>query len=157
MRNTITVLAILLATMTTAAQATPTAVVTRIIDGDTIETSTGRVRIACVDAPESSQGGAGNTSTAELRRLLPIGTQVTLKGAQRDRYGRQISEVWRGNTNIGLAQVASGQAFVYRQYLRKPCLPFDYEAAEKRARANQLGIWGYTNLVKPWDYRRGYR
>lgn len=147
----VALLAVLLAPVANAA------VVTRVIDGDTLDTNEGRVRVACIDAPETAQGAPGRASTTALARLAPVGSTVALKGAQRDRYGRQVSEVWRGSTNVGLALVASGQAFVYRQYLKAPCNAYDYEHAEQRARGQQLGIWGVAPLVKPWNWRRGVR
>ena len=51
-------------------------------DGDTIRVSEGSrritVRLACIDAPETSQRPWGDKSTALLRQLTPIGSEVAL-------------------------------------------------------------------------------
>jgi len=129
------------------------ATVTRVIDGDTVATTAGRVRVACIDAPERSQGSAGAESTVALQRLLPNGTTVTLRQQGKDRYGRLVAEVYRGTTNVGLALVDQGEAFVYWQYAAG-CDRSVYGASERRARANRLGIWKQDGgIQRPWDYR----
>ena len=130
------------------------ATVTRVIDGDTVATTAGRVRVACIDAPESNQGSAGAKSTVALQRLLPNGTTVSLRQQGKDRYGRLVAEVYRGTTNVGLALVDQGEAFVYWQYTAG-CDRSLYGASERRARANRLGIWKEEGgIQRPWDYRR---
>jgi endonuclease YncB( thermonuclease family) len=73
-------------------------------DGDTITITNGaqktRVRLACIDAPETSQAPYGMESRQSLQRLLPIGTEVTVRSKATDRYGRTVGEVLRGSTNI---------------------------------------------------------
>ena len=80
-------------------------------DGDTITITNGaqktRVRLACIDAPETSQASYGMESRQSLQRLLPIGTEVTVRSKATDRYGRTVGEVLRGSTNINQQQVAS--------------------------------------------------
>lgn len=130
------------------------ATVTRIIDGDTVDTTTGRVRVACIDAPELNQGAYGKQATEALQRLLPVGTSVTLKQQGTDRYGRTVAELYRANTNVGLALVGQGKAFVYWQYAAG-CDRSLYGASERRARANLVGIWQVDGgIERPWDYRR---
>ena len=130
------------------------ATVTRVIDGDTVATTAGRVRLACIDAPESNQGSAGAGSTAALQRLLPEGTTVTLRQKGKDRYGRLLAEVYRGKTNVGLALVAQGEAFVYWQYAAG-CDRSLYGNSERRAQVNRFGVWKQTGgIERPWDYRQ---
>ena len=90
-------------------------------DGDTLRlrSSAGvvTVRLACIDAPESSQGPWGPTARRELQALLPIGTAVELRTKATDRYGRNVAEVFSGARNINQALVGSGAAFVYWQYI----------------------------------------
>jgi endonuclease YncB( thermonuclease family) len=88
-------------------------------DGDTIRLSspTGvnktTVRLACIDAPETSQAPYGNGALQALQEQLPIGTEVSLRTKATDRYGRTVAEVMRGSTTINQALVQSGVAFVY--------------------------------------------
>jgi len=92
-------------------------------DGDTIRVSgnTGinktTVRLACIDAPETSQAPYGNAARQALQAQLPIGTEVSLRTKATDRYGRTVAEVLKGTTNINQALVQSGVAFVYWQYI----------------------------------------
>ena len=127
-------------------------------DGDTITITNGaqktRVRLACIDAPETSQAPYGMESRQSLQRLLPIGTEVTVRSKATDRYRRTVGEVLRGSTNINQQQVASGNSFVYWQYI-KGCDRQTYSRLENDARLRKLGVWSVPNgIQKPWDYRR---
>ena len=92
-------------------------------DGDTIRVTTPSginkttVRLACIDAPETSQAPYDNEARKALQADLPIGTEVSLRTKATDRYGRTVAEVLRGSTNINQALVQSGAVFVYWQYI----------------------------------------
>ena len=127
-------------------------------DGDTITITNGaqktRVRLACIDAPETSQTPYGMESRQSLQRLLPIGVEVTVRSKATDRYGRTVGEVLRGSTNINQQQVASGNSFVYWQYI-KGCDRQTYSHLENDARLKRLGVWSVVNgIQRPWEYRR---
>jgi endonuclease YncB( thermonuclease family) len=136
-------------------------------DGDTLTVLDGGhkrvVRLACIDAPELSQGAAGTRAKAALQTLAPPGASVTLKVQTTDRYGRTVAEVFRSGAPqpVNQALVRQGHAFVYGKYLQQ-CDGLAYGEAERTARSNQLGIWGPglgdgsglgEGLVRPWDYR----
>ena len=88
--------------ITTSANA---ATVVSVGDGDTIRVSEGSrrltIRLACIDAPETSQRPWGHRSTALLKQLTPVGSEVTLRVQTTDRYGRTVAELLnsRGNVN----------------------------------------------------------
>ena len=113
-------------------------------DGDTITITNGaqkiRVRLACIDAPETSQTPYGMESRQTLQKLLPVGTEVTVHTKTTDRYGRTIGEVLKGNTNINPALVGSGNAFVYWQYI-SGCDRQTYSNLENDARLRNLDVW----------------
>jgi endonuclease YncB( thermonuclease family) len=128
-------------------------------DGDTLAViESGRkttIRLACIDAPETTQSPYGNQARTALRSLAPVGSSVTVKGGKRDRYGRTIAEIWRGNNNINLELVRRGDAFVYRQYLIG-CDRNAYLSAEKQAEYARRGVWSVSGgITKPWDWRHG--
>ena len=130
-------------------------------DGDTIRVTTPNgtnkttVRLACIDAPETSQV-LGIDARQALQAELPIGTEVGLRPKATDRYGRTVAEVLRGNTNINQALVAAGAAFVYWQYI-EGCDRETYSRLENEARLKSLGIWHVPGgIQRPWDYRRGH-
>lgn len=114
-------------------------------DGDTITVTEGtrqvKVRLACIDAPETSQPPYGMEARKTLRGLLPIGSQVTLRTKATDRYGRSIAEVLKGSTNINQSLVGSGIAFVYWQYING-CDRQTYSRLENDARLKGVGVLG---------------
>lgn len=138
----------------------PRARVRLISDGDTIVVDLAgerrRLRLACVDAPELSQRPDGLTSRAQLLRLLPIGSSVTLAIKDHDRYGRLVAEVFAPRS-INLAMVAAGQAFVYPAFVDR-CDALALQAAQARAARLGLGIWRHPGGInRPWNHRRRAR
>jgi len=130
-------------------------------DGDTITITNGaqktRVRLACIDAPETSQTPYGMESRQALQRFLPIGTEVNVRSKATDRYGRTVGEILKGSTNINQQRVASGNAFVYWQYI-SGCDRQTYSRLENDARLRKLGVWSVPGgIQRPWDYRRSRR
>jgi endonuclease YncB( thermonuclease family) len=134
--------------------------VVSIGDGDTIGVLSGgrtiTVRLACIDAPETAQSPYGQQARRYLQQRLPLGREVTLAAKTTDRYGRTVAEVI-SDINIGLAMVADGQAFAYRQYLSS-CDEKEYLDAEYRASRHRYGLWQVEGgITRPWDFRRGRR
>jgi len=113
-------------------------------DGDTITVTEGsrriKVRLACIDAPETSQSPYGMEVRRALQGLLPIGSQVTLRIKATDRYGRSVAEVLKGSTNINQSLVGSGDAFVCWQYI-SGCNRQTYSRLENDARLKGVGAW----------------
>lgn len=140
-------------------QASTTAKVTSIIDGDTIDVQQGnrkiRVRLTCVDAPEIAQSPWGTQSATQLRRLLPIGQQVHIREVGKDRDQRTIEEVFVGNRSINLALVEEGAAVVYHEYLKNcTATQQQYLMAEQFARSQKLGFWNQDSPTMLWDFRQ---
>ena len=74
--------------------------VTKIIDGDTIETSVRKrpVRIDGIDTPEKGQQGYSEAKQA-LGKLLKD-EKVTVTPVATDEYGRTVAKVKLGNTSV---------------------------------------------------------
>jgi micrococcal nuclease len=121
-------------------------VVAAVIDGDTIELRNGaRVRLVQIDAPEWGGECYSRKSARVLREILPAGTEVRLEADPkldgRDRYGRLLRYVFKGDMHVNLALVRRGAASVWfyqgvrgryaRQLLR----------AAENAKANEVGLW----------------
>lgn len=88
-----------------------TYLVTRIIDGDTLELGTGDdVRLVGIDTPEVGECGFEKAS-ANLS-YLTLGRQVTLTRSDedRDRYGRLLRYVNVGQLDAGLRLIQNGLA-----------------------------------------------
>ena len=97
-----------LATVALLAQ-TRTATVLSIGDGDTLRVLEGsrtvNVRLACIDAPETSQAPFGAQARQQLQVLAPVGSTVELRIKATDRYGRSVAELSRGGRNLNQALV----------------------------------------------------
>ncbi len=142
------------------AHAAPATVVS-VGDGDTLRVrqngKTLTVRLACIDAPESSQEPHGAQASQALKALVPIGSGVDLRIKTTDRYGRSIAEISRQGRNINQDLVASGAAFVYWQYIGG-CDRQTYGRLETEARLDRQGVWSTGGgITRPWDYRRERR
>jgi endonuclease YncB( thermonuclease family) len=140
---------------------TRTATVLSIGDGDTLRVREGsrtlNVRLACIDAPETSQAPHGSSARAQLQALAPMGSAVELRVKATDRYGRSVAELSRNGRNLNQALVASGGAFVYWQYIQG-CDRQTYGRLETEARLKGVGVWGVSGGVqRPWDYRSRQR
>jgi len=151
-------LALLMALASSANAAT----VVSVGDGDTIRVADqGRritIRMACIDAPETSQRPWGAQSSETLRSLVPVGSAVTLRMQTTDRYGRTVAELLNSRGNVNQLMVKRGQAFAYRKYLRQ-CDGAKYLQLESEAQHRGVGVWsvGSNGITRPWDYRRGRR
>lgn len=96
---------------TAAASPSISARIIRWVDGDTVVTSRGTVRLIGVDTPE--RGKCGYAAATNLaRRLAPTGSLVRLGNPKsvknKDRYGRLLRYVNRGQRDVGNAQIWHG-------------------------------------------------
>ena len=86
-------------------------VVTRVIDGDTVEISSGEhVRLIGVDTPEIGICGYG-AATARMRRMVEGHTVVLVNPdsvRDTDTYGRLLRYVDVAGMDTGLAQIRAG-------------------------------------------------
>jgi endonuclease YncB( thermonuclease family) len=87
--------------------------VTRIVDGDTLRTTKGTIRLIGVDTPERGQCNA-KQATAMTRRLAPVGSRVTLirpaGNNNRDAYGRSLRYITAKGVDVGGRLIKSGLA-----------------------------------------------
>jgi endonuclease YncB( thermonuclease family) len=102
------------ATIPPAPTLEPLVVVTRVVDGDTIDTTAGRIRLIGIDTPERGECNA-DAATAALRTFIAsAGGQVRLVPGARedaDRYGRLLRYVEAPDgTDLNLELIATGLA-----------------------------------------------
>jgi micrococcal nuclease len=139
---------------TAGAQESSTALVSRVIDGDTIEVSypderEETVRLIGIDTPESVAPGrsveCGAQNAAGTLRNLVEGRTVQLTADptqdQVDRYGRRLAYVDTENFDAGREMVRRGWSDVYvydgRPFTRQP----SYEQARDEAAGSGSGVW----------------
>jgi micrococcal nuclease len=84
------------------------------IDGDTVRTTEGTVRLIGMDTPERGQE-CYNAATRSAKRLAPVGSRVTLIRVlgrdNTDRYGRKLRYVRSVHAlDVGLRQIKGGLA-----------------------------------------------
>ncbi|QUY45636.1 thermonuclease family protein [Acaryochloris marina] len=131
-------------------------------DGDTLKVqsqdgTSSKVRVGCIDAPESSQE-YGPEAGQRLKVLLPSGATIELREIDIDQYGRTVAEIYSEGKSVGLQLVREGYSVVYHRYLDGCSDTADqYVAAEEEARSQRLNFWSQSDPVMPWDYRRGKR
>ncbi|MEO5574957.1 MAG: thermonuclease family protein [Gaiellaceae bacterium] len=142
-----TVLAGIAAAETTG-EFTQRGVVTRIVDGDTLDVrlasgKSERVRLIGIDAAERDACFAAPASARA--RLLALSKPVVLRGDgtqdTRDRHGWLLAYVWiPGGRDLGYQLVAGGFAKVYVYHDPFQRLPA-YRTAESRAKSAAVGTW----------------
>lgn len=136
--------------------------VVQVSDGDTInirtDTETIRIRLASIDAPETSHGSDqpgqpyGEASRKFLASLV-AGKMIRALCYEKDRFGRHICDIPVDDTTANRLSVKNGMSWANQQgkgkYLRDPSLP----DLEKQARAAKLGLWAEPGAVAPWVWR----
>ena len=128
-----------------------------MIDGDTNEVGTARIRLFGVDAPESAQSclaesgrwSCGEQATRALAGRID-GRSVACEERDRDRYGRIVAVCRHGGQDVNAWLVRGGWAVAYRRYSTA------YAGEEAAAKGAQQGLWR-GEFVPPWDWRRGVR
>jgi endonuclease YncB( thermonuclease family) len=130
--------------------------VVRVPDGDSLVVMRGgvgiEVRLDGIDCPELAQ--AFGRKAKSFTSGLVFGRAVRLVGKGKDRYGRELNEVFLPDgRSLNRELVAAGYAWWYRIYSSDQGL----KALEKEARASRRGLWADPNPTPPWDFRAAGR
>lgn len=126
--------------------------VVRVRDGDSIVVLRGgsgvEVRLEGIDCPELAQ--AFGRKAKRFTSGLAFGKTVRLVGKGKDRYGRELDEVFLPDgRSLNRELVAAGFAWWYRKYSTDR----DLEERERLARAARRGLWADAHPVPPWEFR----
>lgn len=144
---------------TTPSGPTEECVLSRIVDGDTIECETqGEVRLIGIDTPEGDQQPYGDAATAGLSSLVPGSAVVTLELDQdrRDRYRRLLAYAWYEGRMLNWLLVRQGWA-VTREYVPNTQYAAEFRAAESAAAHELRGLWRIDGFrCRPADHRKGW-
>lgn len=131
-----------------------TAIVIRIIDGDTIHVrdmagTPHRIRLAMIDAPEKAQP-YGEEAAKKLSELLHTGI-VRLKAKCIDKYNREVAFVYCEGKDVSAEMLKEGMALHYH-------MNFDdcelYDRIQARIQQDKKGLWAQSKVEKPWEYRK---
>jgi endonuclease YncB( thermonuclease family) len=78
------------------------------------------VRLACIDAPETTQRPYGQNASQYSQQRLPVGSTVRLDEKTSDRYRRLVAEVFNGiNINLAMVQDSIIRPWDYRRQRRR--------------------------------------
>jgi len=132
--------------------------VSKIDDGDSIEvqldTGHARVRLNAIDTPEWDQP-YGSQSSAALKAMLPVGSEVQLEVATQDQFRRLVATVWMNKDgqriNVNETMLRQGHAWAFRRYMKDP----KFCEMEEEARSKKLGLWAQP--VSDWIYPPEWR
>lgn len=157
-RSFLPLLAVLLMSGSSAIASQPvlSGIVTRVIDGDTIDvqltSGSIRVRLNGVDTPERGQPW-GREATQALAALV-IAKRVDLEPFTQDRYDRLVANVFIGSVIVNDVLVSQGHAWAYRRYLSRDNL--ELCGVEAAARKAKRGLWALRaeDRAAPWDWRK---
>lgn len=128
----------------------------RVIDGQTLDVGSQRIRLHGIDAPDGKQtctadGGewdCGREATFALANLLG-NHWIECDERGRDRYGRIVAVCRVGPYDISARMVQEGWALADRRYSS------DYVDEENVAKAARIGIWR-GEFTPPSEWRRIY-
>ena len=130
-----------------------TAIVERVVDGDTVDVQIGgvteRVRLIGVDAPESVARNVpvqcfGAEASAALTELLPPGTVLNIRRdvEARDHYGRLLLYLYREDddlfVNAWLIEAGLAEAVSYEPNVAYETM---LTSARQRAASDLVGLW----------------
>ncbi len=148
-----------------------TYLVTRVIDGDTIELSNGEaVRVVGIDTPEVGECGFDAATANMVDLVLNQRVRLRVSDEDRDSYGRLLRYVDRGTVDAGLRQIQAGLAITrydsrdgYGYHPREPryvaadaatpnkaCAKPAPLAAKARPRTGGACAPGYSPCVPPY-------
>jgi endonuclease YncB( thermonuclease family) len=145
--------------------------VVAVADGDTVtvlDASNAQhiIRVMGIDAPEKRQP-FGERSKQNMAHLV-FDKEVQVEWVKKDRYGRILGKVFVAEedcvlepcsktVDTGLAQIASGFAWYYKQYEREQTVEDRniYAQTEIEAQTNKIGVWSDPNPMPPWVFRHG--
>ena len=132
------------------------AIVTKIIDGDTIKVSMDgvpvKVRLYGVDAPETKQS-FGPIAKSFVSSQIAVNSAVDVEPVTLDRYGRTVGIVTYNGKNLHEELLKEGLAWFYPQYCKKDFCS-NWRVLEETAKTGRMGLWAEDNPTPPWVFRK---
>ena len=132
---------------------TISAVVSRILDSDTLETNKkGHKRISLygIDAPEEDQPFGKEAKDFFEKKVFK--KKIKEKVYDKKDDGTDIALVFAGGKNINELMIKAGYAWVYQPSCDEPFCD-DWVRYEEEAKAQKKGLWGGSGRIAPWIWR----
>lgn len=129
-----------------------TAIVTNIVDGDTVDLDSGiRIRYLMVDTPESTGGATdcfgGNAKTFNSDLVLNKEVELTYDVEREDRFGRTLAYVAVDGIEVNTLLVERGYACVLYIPPNGEDRRIEFETLEATAKQELRGMWGQCTDV----------
>ena len=114
---------------------------TRVIDGDTIDTELGKIRLLGINTPEKKQ-----PFYQEAKDFLVqyTGKQIELENHGKDKYDRTLGYLYYSNTLMNSLILEKGLATLY--VYEKDSNYNKLKQSEQTAKEKELGLWKKSNL-----------
>lgn len=117
-----------------------------VIDGDTVWTKEGRIRLHGLDAPEISQPFGSHSKAFLISLVKGKVLKVDVHGT--DKYGRAIATLYLPDgRNINKLLMEHGWAMAPKGFSTP------YHREERQARAKRLGVWSSHERMHPAQWR----
>ena len=117
--------------------------IVHVVDGDTLDVKglfrTKRIRLYGINTPEQGERGC-EAATNFMRRYLR--KRCTLRIINNDKYGRVVSSVCVGRSDLSVELARRGLGVWTEQYAPERT---DIRDGETRAKRRQLGLFARTN------------
>lgn len=130
-------------------------VVSRVVDGDTIELEDGRkIRYLLVDTPESTGGATDcfGTNAKDFNSDLVLGKEVTLEydtANCTDRFDRTLAYVYVGDVEVNTLIIERGYGCVLHIPPAGDSRVEEFETLQLRAERANAGLWGACDPLPP--------
>lgn len=129
------------------------AVVTRVIDGDTIELDTGvKIRYLLVDTPEISGGAdcyGSNAAQYNMDLVLGKTVQITYDVECTDMFGRTLAYVFVDGQEVNSLLISRGYGCVLQIPPNGESRVEEFRALQLDAKNAMRGLWGTCNPLPP--------
>jgi len=127
-----------------------------VIDGDTVNYGTLKIRMIGLDAPESNTSRYGYVecfgaqASEHLKSLLNNASALTIEKdpsqGETDKYGRTLAYIFYNGININTQMIADGYAFEYT-YDKPYKYQTENKSAEQNAKNLNLGLWSTSTCA----------
>ncbi|MBI5797990.1 thermonuclease family protein [Candidatus Woesearchaeota archaeon] len=116
-------------------------IVTKVLDGDTLDVNMGRIRLAGINTPEL--GTCFSSEARDALANLTLGKEIYLERDQKDKekYGRFLRYVYVNNLSVNDYLVHYGYAVVFDYYNSTTNRYQELKDLEAEAKAAHLGVW----------------
>lgn len=125
----------------------------KVIDGDSLEIGSHRIRLIGIDAPEYHQlcknkkrknYPCGKESLSYLQKIISH-HEVKCIIHQKDKYNRDLCTCYADGKDLNAEMIRSGHAIIYMES--------NYAAEQEEAKQHKRGIWN-GKFIHPRLYRR---